>query len=399
MKKRNTTIIKFGLICFLLISGCTVQWTKAIKYGAIDTSIFTETVQTEVRNGFHILPVVIRGKSYRFLLDTAAPLSISKALQGELEFKVVSSGHIVDVNQNRKKVDYVAIDSLLIGVVTFIGQTAFVGDFQSNPLIKCLDIDGIVGSNLMRHCNWTIDYLQESISLTNQVDLEALGNYSSVPFNSDQQYNMLLDVGFGAVKVSNLTIDYGYNGSVSLPANVFDAMKDQDVLGDVFLEEGLSQSGITGVPVGLKKKIAKVDSVGIGYSILEDVEVNSGGSGLIGARVLSHFIVTIDWNTSKLYFEPSTSLLAKEQFGFRAGYHESDGIYVQSITEGSSAFKSGMLTNMQVIKVDSLDFGSGLGFCDYVEYMDQVESEIQLDLLDLEGNIKRVQLVRAANQK
>ncbi len=399
MKRGSTGILVLALMCLLMISGCAVQWTKAIKYGSIEKEHFSETVQSELRNGLHILPVVIRGKSYRFLFDTGAPLSISKALQDECEFKVVSRGHIIDSDQNRKKVDYVAVDSLLIGAVAFTGQTAFVGDFESNPLIKCLEIDGIIGSNLMRHCNWTIDYLHESISLTDQVDMESLGDYSSVPFTSDQQYNMLLDVSFGESKIQNLTVDYGYNGSVSLPANVFEVLKEKEMLGEIFLEEGISQSGIIGVPVSLKKKISNVDSVWIGDSILEHVELNSGGSGLIGGHVLSRFIVTIDWNTSNLYLQQSATLLDKEQFGFKAGYDKSRGIYIQSITEGSSAFERGILTEMEVMKVDSLDFESGSVFCDYVAFMENAPEEIQLELLDKNGLRKKVRIKRAALNK
>lgn len=399
MKSVDTGIFVLALMCLLCVFGCTVQWTKAIRYGVIEKEHFNETVQTEVRNGLHILPVVIRGKTYRFLLDTAAPFSISKALQEEYKFKIVSKGHIIDSDQNRESVDYVAVDSLLIGSVSFKEQTAFVADFESNPIIKCLEIDGIVGSNLMRHCSWSIDYQQGQISLTDQVDLESLGDYSSLPFKSDSQFNILLDVNIGESKIQNLTLDCGYNGSVSLPANVFEVLNKKEELGEVFLEEGISQSGLIGVPVSLKKRISHVDSVWIGDSFLEHVELNSGGSGLIGGHLLSRFIVTIDWKRSNLYLLQSDTHVDKEQFGFKAGYSESRGIYIQSITEGSTAFETGILTGMQVMKIDSLDFESGHGFCDYVTFIENAPEEIQLELLDKNGLRKKVNIKRAALNK
>ena len=51
-------------------------------------------------------------------------------------FKVISKGHIVDSDKNRTKVNYVQIDTLIIGNIPFVNQTAFVANFESNPKIK-----------------------------------------------------------------------------------------------------------------------------------------------------------------------------------------------------------------------------------------------------------------------
>ena len=144
---------------------CTPNWTTAIRYGETIEKPFSETVKTEISNGLIIVPVEIDGKSYRFLFDTGATLSISEEIQQKMAYKEVSKGMLVDSDNNRNKVSYVQVDKILIGKIPFTKQTAFVADFTKNPLIACLNIDGIIGANLMRYCHWTIDYQNTEIVL------------------------------------------------------------------------------------------------------------------------------------------------------------------------------------------------------------------------------------------
>ena len=128
----------------IIHTSCSVSWTDAIRYGEIDRISFSEKVDIEIENGLIFVPVQIEGHKYRFLFDTGAPFSISTDLQDALDYKVVSKGHIVDSGNNRKRVNYVLVDTVLIGSIPFINQTAFEGDFTSNPILECLGIDGIL---------------------------------------------------------------------------------------------------------------------------------------------------------------------------------------------------------------------------------------------------------------
>ena len=82
-------------------------------------AVFSKSVQTEVKLGLHIVPIELRGKTYRFLFDTGAPTSISEVVQKELQYKVIDRGHIVDSDKNKIRVNYVRVDSILIEDVKF----------------------------------------------------------------------------------------------------------------------------------------------------------------------------------------------------------------------------------------------------------------------------------------
>ena len=45
--------------------------------------------------------------------------------------------------------NWAQIDSVLVGDVLFQNQTAFIGDFEANPIVKCLGIDHCAVGNII----------------------------------------------------------------------------------------------------------------------------------------------------------------------------------------------------------------------------------------------------------
>ncbi|OMP29966.1 aspartyl protease family protein [Mangrovimonas sp. DI 80] len=381
------TNFKSLLLAGILISvtfGCSIKWTDAISYGNVVTKEFKESVDIEIHSKLIIVPVTIDGKEYRFLFDTGAPFSISHKLLREHNFKIISKGNIVDSDHNRTKVNWAQVDSILIGNVTFQGQTAFVGDFAANPIITCLDIDGIIGSNLIRHSNWTIDQEQRTLSLFSSIKKEDFEECITVPFKTDYQYNMFVDIDFGPSRVKNILVDYGSNGSVALSNDIFTTLKNRNVFETKFLETGIKQSGMLGSPVDLRRELTYSDAVKINELELKNVLINTGETTSTGNQFLSRFKVTIDWTNKNLYLtKPEKEIERNGLLGFRLGTSEETGIYILSVIEESNAYKHGVRPNMKVLKIDSLDFENGNGFCDYVNY--NPGNEIFIQLLDSLG--------------
>ena len=204
----------------LATQGCSVKWTESIKYGCVTNINAREVIDIEIRKKLIIVPITIGQKEYSFLFDTGAPFSISEKLQKNNNFRIVSKGNIVDSDYNRKKVRWVQVDSINIGNVFFQNQTAFVGDFDANPIMKCLGIDGIIGSNLIRQCNWTIDQEKHSLSLSGKMETDSLKGSIVLPFKTDYQYNIFIDVNIGQSNIKNILVDYGSNGSIALSDDV-----------------------------------------------------------------------------------------------------------------------------------------------------------------------------------
>ena len=367
--KLSQIIPYLTVFSIFLITACSVQWTETIKYGRIVNETFNEKVNIEVNKGLIFLPVNIHGKEYRFLFDSGAPFSISEQLQSEYAFKIVSNGNIIDSDHNRKKVDWVQVDSILIGDVLFEDHVAFIGNFKTNHMLKCLNIDGIVGSNIIRQCNWTIDQTINSLSLFNSINIEDFKDHTAIPFKTDHQYNIFVDIAFGRSKVSNILVDYGSNGAIALNNEIFSILTDRNVFGEIHLENGYQQSGIIGEAVQINRKITFTDSVDINGMQVENVMLKTGPTVSVGNELLSRFNLTIDWENQRLYLnrngKPSHS---NRSPGFRLGFSNDKGVYVQSVIEGSNAYQNGIRPNMKVMKVDNLDFENGDDFCDFVNH-------------------------------
>lgn len=369
-----------------------------MQKGSIDAPAFEENIPIEVEIGLIIVPVTIQGKTYRFLFDTGAPFSISEELQAKLDYKVISKGSIKDSDNNRKTVNYVQVDHILVGKVPFIKQTAFVGNFTSNPTIKCLQLDGIIGSNMMRHCNWRINYQEQELVLSSKLGQPA--HAVSVPFHTDAQYNILVDLNINGATVRNLTVDYGSNGTLSFPDKVYKTLEQHDKIEQGFLEEGVKQSGLIGSPVPIQRRIAYTDTIQLGPLTIDDIEIRSGSAALIGQKILSRYIVTIDWDRKQLHFSESKSTKPDyKTFGFKVGYSEDKNLYVQSVIEHSVAYKQGIRPDMKVLKANALDFQKNHNYCDFIDSIVGKTDKVSLELMDADGNIQKVVLQKQVLSK
>ncbi|MCG6191101.1 aspartyl protease family protein [Maribellus maritimus] len=391
----NRTVIVSLLVGYFLFfsQSCTQSWTKAIQKGKIQDGSFFEIIYSENENGLLTVPVEIDGEKYRFLFDTGAILSISEKVQKKLNFKTVSRGNIVDSDNHKTRVKYVQIDTLFIGEIPFFEQTAFVTDLDKNPVIACMNIDGIIGSNLMRHCSWAIDYQNNQIALFNDtINLLSNAGYQ-IPFRSDNQYSQLLQFEFGKAKLKNLKLDYGSNGSITLPKKGFEVLKQHEIVEKTAKVSGYSQSGISGKVSELKGELALADTIKAGDLKIPEVEIKTGKSGLLGTEVLSRFIVSIDFKTQTIFLEPVDDTFPDySTFGFNVGYSGEKQMYVMQVVENSSAEKAGVTPGMQILKVDSLLFNSNSPLCDFIQYNSLPKENITLELLDKSGKREKVDL-------
>lgn len=384
MKNKLPILLLIGIL-FSLAIGCSVEWTKAIRSGEISQNRFIETVDIEIRKGLIFLQVMIEEKEYLFLFDSGAPFSISNQLQNDYAFEIVSEGNIIDSDHNRKKVQWAKVNSINIGDISFSNQTAFIGDFDANPILRCLKIDGIIGSNLLRHCNWTINQEQKSLTLFNSIGVEDVKGDITIPFKTDYQYNMFIDINLGQAIVRNVLVDYGSNGSISMNSEIFTTLRSRNIIGKTLMEKGIQQSGIVGKTVDLRREILYSDSVNIESIYFKKVMLRTGKTVSIGNSFLSRFKVTVDWKNKNLHFSEIKDIPNSIRFsGFSLGFSANQGVYVQSVVEKSNAYNKGIRPNMKILKIDRLDFERGNDFCDYLSH--ELGDKIFLQVINSKGD-------------
>lgn len=380
------------LLSGLFLTSCSISYTKAMKFGEISSERFNETVHVESINNLLIVPVVIQGKTYRFLFDTGAPFSISKELQNEFQYTLLSKATLTDSDKSRSSLPIVQVDGLFIGDIAFTNQTAFVGDFKQNAILACMQIDGIIGSNLMRHCNWTVDMQNEVIHLYKGITKPKQEAFVTIPFKKNVQYDIILDLNVEHYTIPNVKIDYGSNGSLTLPSKSFSNLKSKTSK-TALSSHGFVQSGLFGVRKPFNSEVLKVDSLWMGDVLMNNILIKSGKSTLLGGKILTNYIVDINWDNE-------TISLAKhlhqyhfdEVFGFKIGV--TDKLIIQSVLERTPADTHGLQPNMEIIKIDHLDFTKQHTLCDYMDYFKEERTSIHLVYKTIGGLQKEVTLTK-----
>jgi len=359
-----------------------------MQMGQVMPGEIDQTIEFTPVRGLIIIPVIIQGTEYRFLFDTGAPSAISESIQNKHGFKVISTSDLTDAQGNKQSTKYVKIDTLGIQGIPFINTSAFVGNFENNPVLKCLKIDGIIGANLMRYYTWQIDLKNNKLRFTNQ-SINNICNSTSVQssFHTDDQYSVLLDFKADEIVVKNIKIDYGFNSWFSLPGNIFDEMENRDVFDNVFIKVGTTTSGLFGKAQSHDTKIGVFNTCSFNNLQLNYLEVQTGKSRLLGTKILQKYLITIDWiNRSICFGDPEIiSLNELATYGFSIGLSENNRIFFQSIVVDGPAQLAGIEPEMIIEKLNEFSFEDENDFCDYVNEYKAVGDSIKIGYYDFGG--------------
>ncbi|MAY82778.1 MAG: hypothetical protein CMP59_01455 [Flavobacteriales bacterium] len=377
------TKLALALFIISLAYSCLLKPPVVLQYGGVLESDYIDTVNVELRNRLIIVPVTIKGKSYRFLFDTGAPFSISREIQDEFDFKLISKGNIIDSDNNREKVDYVSVGNTIIGKTEFIDQTAFVADFKANAVLNCFEIDGIVGSNLIRHADWLIDMSNKQILFGSDLNEFFQVMEGEQTFNTDFQYDIELDLQLGSDVFKKIKLDYGSNGGLDLPRIQFQSLENHHLIHQGYEIIGEKQTGLLGEVVQSERKLSISDSLLLGDLQVNDIEVQIGGNDVIGTQALEKLVVGINFNEKKIHFSPSLDYDKPfRTYGFYSGHSDEKEVYVLAVFKGTAADSIGLNGGMQIMKANQLDFENGSNFCDYVDLLGKAPDSLILEVVD-----------------
>ncbi|MBO2545626.1 aspartyl protease family protein [Salegentibacter sp. BDJ18] len=293
------------LITLILIYSCS--GSKAAKYfkeGKTEQENYKVTFPFELKKGWIIVPVEIENKTYRFLLDTGTPTLVSKELAESLNMKVIDSVNASDVYNKSQQNKYTRIETIQIGEIDFVGTTALINDFNATPIWSSLNIDGFIGSNLMQHAIWDIDFNKQQITITD--------NESKVSLPEEIIENKLF-IGVAGLpsiaakingkKVWNFAVDTGYNGGIVIPFSEFKKQTENGEISD-FTES--NTQGVIGVYGGQKSTresyTGTINEIEFGNSTLKDVKVYSEQylDKIFGLDFFRNYRVILNWNSKRI---------------------------------------------------------------------------------------------------
>lgn len=276
--------MRFYIFILTLLTTINSFAQKGIfKQGIIVLSEYREDLTYEFKDECIILNVEIEGKTYRFLLDTGAPTTINDKIKGNFPF--LKEEEITDAATNTQKVNYVTIPEIKIGSLTFKN---FAAIYQYMSLFEKLQIDGIIGANIVNKSAWDFDLANQKITISNQLNTKQITNtFKKVKIK-------ILDTGtpaltltyYNKIKEKNIYFDTGYNGFFYLSTNKFNELREAKQITKYIEGNGIISQSAFGITEGisymtpLKMKLGEYNLPPFISDVDEDEESNMGSQWL-----------------------------------------------------------------------------------------------------------------------
>ena len=148
----------------ILITACllTASISGGLAQGDLLLADSIETLEFDFEHGMLFTTVTIETVPYRFIIDSGSPTAIDVAVQDEFDFPKQYKVKFKDAAGLKRRIEIVEIDQLKLGGIVLSAVHAGVTDFSG---FKCLNIDGIIGADIMQFFDWEIDYESEIATL------------------------------------------------------------------------------------------------------------------------------------------------------------------------------------------------------------------------------------------
>lgn len=290
MQKR---LLLISFISILLFSNCYSQKKEQLaKQGIVKEKDYLIEIPFRYIDKHIFIEVVISGKKYNFLFDSGYELSvIDKDIAKEIDYKPKKQIEISGSSFTMEKVELIEIPKISISTINFDNTN---GILQNLAFIKknydSIEVNGIIGNNLMRKSNWQIDYQKKTIKISDKADsFKIAKNAYPIKLYGKNWGISYLDLTINTKKHKFL-FDLGSSGKFTADTTF---LKFLDVKSTELVKSGNHYK----VPV---KKII-LDKIEILNQI---ISIEKGVSSLIGNGFFENYLLTIDWNNNKLYLEP-----------------------------------------------------------------------------------------------
>lgn len=381
----------FFLFAACLISGNLFSQEGLMNQGAmISKNVYHEIPFSGTIDEI-IQSVNLKGNAFKFILDTGAPLAISQELQNSIKYPILIRVPLKDANNHSDTINIVNLDTFRLGNIIFINIPAVVLDFKNSP-IACKNIDGIVGSNIVRFLIAQFDLKRGKIILTDtSKKMLPVDKNSRQPIFLDNQSNAFLKVNLTNSLLDTVHFDSGMG-------NLYDMnLKKVLQLVSVVNTETIKVKrgfGVTGQ--GMLGK-AKEDSaylintyINLGNQYFENVEIGTTqAKSRIGRDLLNYGTLTIDYINRRYYFNkyPQRLNASRPNFGFNI-IAEKNKATVGVVWEATEAQKKGLHSGIEIVSINGKTFFDKTS-CEISKILLKEYAEKKLEIIFLSDGMKK----------
>lgn len=364
---------KIYLIVIVLFLGTSCTNTKSFFNGG-KVQLQDEVSKVDIFwiNNLPFCKVEIAGRSYRFLIDTGAPTSISERLYQEMQLKPAFSSSMRDSQRKKQQAKFLHIPKIKIGTleVENIGASVFNPNIGS---LSCFEMDGIIGANLLAHLYCLFNYNENQLLVSRRFEKLEFNKIDFVwDFHPKHQKTPIIS-GKILDKKLRLTFDTGFTGNLQVPNDVSYYLKNIPKERYV-LAEGIGAVGIYG-PGPSNQSIQFKETIQIAQQNFYNEIIDTGESTLIGNDFFKNYQFLIDWKSNKIYFKKVKEHTNQglQSFGFNYYFTENKATVVLKLVNQQIPIELGD----QILKINDIDF-SNLNSAESCQYLlNKVEKSLE----------------------
>ena len=395
MKKEITLLI------FFFFASSIFAQSINFNQGSIKQKEYLQKIPYLKVKGLPVVPVTIEGKTYNFLFDTgASPFAISDKLFNELNLPLIDSVNVSGSSGESNKMRVITLPVLQLQEITFLDMPGVVSHEESE-LFECLEIDGIIGSNMLRNSVVHFDEQNNHIIITNNI--KNLSLQSNVRQKMKLAPNHIpyvsVTIKNGKKRMSNYLVmfDSGQDAFLTYSISTHNQTKGSSVVDKIAESEGSFTFGIHGQHEQQMHLLLSIPEFVVNKASFYDVVTSTTHARFsrIGAKLLEYGTVTLDYKKKHFYFNPyeniDTSDLSKRTWDIRHTM-QNNKLVVGIIWD--KALESQVNLGDEVLSINGIDFQS-MGKCELFRF-EIPDSEIRIfELRDINtSEVKTVEINR-----
>jgi hypothetical protein len=346
-------------------------------------------------NGKMFVYVVLAGKKHKFLFDTGSPVAISKGLAVGLGVAVIHTVMLTDAFGGKDSVLVVALDTIQLGGLIFNHIPALEG---LPNICKCWpDVEGVLGSNLLRNSIVYINPVGRVMVVTDQADKLPLENKEFIPLitNIGIQSDPKIKIRFGRESDGLFGFDTGDAGLLRFPEAYMEQLRRSRVYDIVWKGYGAHDFGHTGADGNADKYLLKFPALIVDNALFENVivETNKNTLPAIGARLLDYGSVALDFLHGRFYFIPTNGINNLNEKLWPLQPSVKGDQLVVGVVWGNRLPQ--LKPGQQILAINDISF-EHVSFCDILTKQPILAGmeTATITIKDEQGNIKKVQITK-----
>ncbi len=392
------------IFALILFTFPLVALSQNINKSKIAARNFCDTIPFEYTRGKMVIQAIVNDQQKRFILDTGAPLLISEELQGSVKAQVSGSGNVTDVAGNTIEQPIVTVPEIRIGNIAFQDAAAIVFSREKAGLLDCFEVDGLIGSTLLKHCIVQIDTDKKIVILTDKLSKLNLAGATKTRMKLDANSRPFVRVDLGEQGSLTALFDSGSDKFLPLSKEGYDRLNSRKELKIISEGYGSISSGLYGPGrAGEEKRVAAGD-VFFGDAVMKDVVASVSehkNKNAIGMGLAEYGAVTLDYLHRQFYFVPKAKAQVFRPSSF-FGFHAQviNGVYtVSAVYKSTEAEKLGLRNGCRIMKINDFDLSGNQmdAICRFFLSGDMEGDTLKITFTDSSGKINSGEIRKEIN--